>query len=289
MKTMKLILKIILFTFLLAMCVLILSIIVSQTLLIKTTYQYKNEKLSYSIKVVQLSDLHNYQYGIKNQRLVNEVKKELPDIIFMTGDMLNDNENRTDILIDLINDLKEIAPVYVSLGNHEISFIEKFNEDKELIQMLEDAGATVLELEYVDTQINGQEVRIGGAFGYLMADVSELDWIDGSEQQFMEEFENTDKFKILLCHLPEGLLLWKSMEHWNVDLVFSGHVHGGQIRLPLIGGLYDPEEGLYPTYTKGMFRCGYGTVILSAGLGSSGIIPRINNLPEIVVCEMSGG
>ena len=76
------------------------------------------------------------------------------------------------------------------------------------------------------------------------------------------------------------------MEHWNVDLVFSGHVHGGQMRLPFVGGLFDPEEGFFPTYTKGMFQCGNGTMILSAGLGSSGGIPRINNLPDLVVCKV---
>ena len=108
------------------------------------------------------------------------------------------------------------------------------------------------------------------------------------EQTFMEELQDTDRFKILLSHVPEGLLLWKSMEQWDVDLVFSGHVHGGQVRIPFVGGLYDPEEGYFPTYTKGMFECGNGTMVLSAGLGSSRGVPRVNNLPELVVCEVKG-
>ena len=90
----------------------------------------------------------------------------------------------------------------------------------------------------------------------------------------------------MLSHVPEGLLLWKSMEYWDVDLVFSGHVHGGQVRVPFVGGLFDPEEGFFPTYTRGMFSCGNGTMILSAGLGSSRGIPRVNDLPEIVVCDI---
>lgn len=95
----------------------------------------------------------------------------------------------------------------------------------------------------------------------------------------MEEFEDTDRFKILLSHMPEGSLLWKSMEQWGVDLVLSGHVHGGQVRILFIGGLFTPEQGFF----KGIFECGNSTMILSAGLGSSGCMSKINNLSEIVV------
>lgn len=99
----------------------------------------------------------------------------------------------------------------------------------------------------------------------------------------MESFIK-QKYRII-SHMPGGLLLWKSMEHWEVDLVFNGHVHGGQMWLPFVGGLYDPEEGFFPTYTKGMYECENGTMVLSAGLGSSRGIPRVNNLPELV-CEI---
>lgn len=151
-------------------------------------------------------------------------------------------------------------------------------------KQLEEAGAVVLDGEYIDIEIAGQQIRIGGIYGYVL----DHEWEDGSEQRFMEDFQDTDRFKILLSHIPEGLLLWKSMEYWDVDLVFSGHVHGGQVRLPFVGGVYEPEEGFFPTYTKGMFQCGNGTMILSAGLGTSGGIPRINNLPDLVVCTVEG-
>lgn len=199
----------------------------------------------------------------------------------MTGDMLNEDEDRTDILLHLVREACAIAPVYFSLGNHEVGYEKAYGEG-DLTEQLEAAGAVVLEKEYVDTKIAGQEVRIGGAYGYLLPE----DWKDGSEQRFLEAFVQTDRLKILLSHVPEGLLLWKSMEYWDVDLVFSGHVHGGQVRVPFVGGLFDPEEGFFPTYTRGMFSCGNGTMILSAGLGSSRGIPRVNNLPEIVVCDI---
>lgn len=257
------------------------SLILSQKCLIVRQYTYRNPKIAAPIRAVQLTDLHNYQYGRDNQRLIAKIQKQKPDVIFMTGDMLNEDEDRTDILLHLVREACAIAPVYFSLGNHEVGYEKTYGEG-DLTEQLEAAGAVVLEKEYVDTKIAGQEVRIGGAYGYLLPE----DWEDGSEQRFLEAFVQADRLKILLSHVPEGLLLWKSMEYWDVDLVFSGHVHGGQVRVPFVGGLFDPEEGFFPTYTRGMFSCGNGTMILSAGLGSSRGIPRVNNLPEIVVCDI---
>ena len=262
----------------------ILNLILSQKYISVTRYEYKNPRITGNFKVVHLTDLHNYQFGIKNHRLVEKVREENPDLIFLTGDMLNEDETRTGICINLVEQLVEIAPVYASLGNHEIGYMNREGNNN-LISEIEQTGAVVLNAQYIDTEVNGVPVRIGGVYGYVLAP----DQAKGDEQVFMEEFQDTDRFKILLSHIPEGLLLWKSMEYWNVDLVFSGHVHGGQVRLPFIGGLYDPEEGYFPTYTKGMFECGNGTMILSAGLGSSRGRLRINNFPEMVVCEIRNG
>lgn len=262
----------------------ILNLVLSQKYISVTKYEYKAPRITGNFKVVHLTDLHNYQFGTKNHRLVEKARKENPDLIFLTGDMLNEDETRTDICIDLVEQLVEIAPVYVSLGNHEIEYMNRAGNNN-LISEIEQAGAVVLNEQYIDMEVNGVPVRLGGVYGYVLAP----DKVKNSEQVFMEEFQDTDRFKILLSHVPEGLLLWKSMEYWDVDLVFSGHVHGGQVRLPFIGGLFDPEEGLFPTYTKGMFKCGNGTMILSAGLGSSRGRLRINNFPEMVVCEIGNG
>ena len=273
--------KIVVFSFFLLTGIFLVSLILSQKCLIVRQYTYQNPKIAIPIRAVQLTDLHNYQYGRNNQRLIAKIQKQKPDVIFMTGDMLNEDEDRTDILLHLVREACAIAPVYFSLGNHEVGYEKTYGEG-DLTEQLEAAGAVVLEKEYVDTKIAGQEVRIGGSYGYLLPE----DWVDGSEQRFLEAFVQTDRLKILLSHVPEGLLLWKSMEYWDVDLVFSGHVHGGQVRVPFVGGLFDPEEGFFPTYTRGMFSSGNGTMILSAGLGSSRGIPRVNNLPEIVVCDI---
>lgn len=262
--------------------IIVIDMICSQKMLSVTKYEYRTEKVSKEIRVVHLTDMHNYQFGKENRRLVKRVGEQSPDLIFVTGDMLNEYEERTDIVENLIRDLRGIAPVYFSMGNHEVNYGKNESYPKDLREKLERAGAVVLEKEYADIEVNGQELRIGGAYGYLLR----KKWHDGSEQRFMKAFQDTDRFKILLSHKSEGLLLWKGLERWKVELVFSGHAHGGQMRLPIIGGLYSPEEKYFPTYTKGMYECGNGTVILSAGLGSSHGIPRVNNLPEIVVCDI---
>lgn len=257
------------------------DLILSQKYISVTRYRYQNPEIKQSFKIVDLTDLHNFQYGDENCRLINKVKNESPDVIFLTGDMLNADEERTDILMNLIQQLVNIAPVYASLGNHEIEYMQ-LSGNRNLIAQMEEAGVTVLDKKYIDIEIKNQKVRLGGIYGYVLSSDDKED----PEHTFMEKFQDTDRFKILLSHMPEGLLLWKSMEYWDVDLVFSGHVHGGQMRIPFVGGLYDPEEGFFPTYTKGMYECGNGTMVLSAGLGSSRGIPRVNNLPELVVCEI---
>lgn len=271
------------FTIIIIICVLVfcVDLVLSQKYISITSYICENNKIQHNFKIAHLTDLHNYQFGFQNQRLISKVKAESPDVIFLTGDMLNADEERTDILTDLIRQLALIAPVYASLGNHELEYMQ-LSGNWDLIAQMEATGAIVLDKEYLDMEISGQEVRLGGIYGYVLSPNDK----DDPEQTFMEEFQDTDRFKILLSHVPEGLLLWRSMEQWDVDLVFSGHVHGGQVRIPFVGGLYDPEEGYFPTYTKGMFECGNGTMILSAGLGSSRGVPRVNNLPEMVVCEI---
>ena len=273
------------FVIVIIICVLVFGVdlVLSQKYISITSYICENNKIKQNFKIVHLTDLHNYQFGSKNQHLISKVKTEAPDVIFLTGDMLNADEERPEILTDLIRQLVLIAPVYASLGNHELEYVQLYG-NRDLIAQMEETGAVVLDKEYLDVEINGQEVRLGGVYGYVLSPDDKED----PEQTFMEEFQDTDRLKILLSHVPEGLLLWKSMEHWDVDLVFSGHVHGGQVRIPFVGGLYDPEEGYFPTYTKGMFECGNGTMVLSAGLGSSRGVPRVNNLPELVVCEVKG-
>lgn len=248
-----------------------------------THYEITDFKLETPLTLVQLTDLHGSQFGSENEQLVELIRTEAPDLIAMTGDMFNMDADTQEIerLCQLVSRLHEIAPVIYSLGNHEDAYIDAFGG--EVLSRLESAGAIVLDFDYTELSLSGQEFRIGGAYGYLL----DPKFRETSEQTFMRDYLNTTHPTILLSHLSEGLLLYEGMNAWDVDLVLSGHTHGGQIRLPLIGGLYSPETGWFPKYTKGIFSMAESTLVLSAGLGTSGDIPRFGNLPEVVVVKLS--
>lgn len=238
--------------------------------------------------VVQLSDLHSRQYGEDNAALIDLTAKQAPDLILMTGDMLNESDTEAEAadLCRLVQALSAVAPVYWSDGNHEKQYMQLTHVD--LHNLLTEAGATVLDGTYTDTEIGGQALRIGGYYGYYGAPhMTEKDAaVIEKDVAFFAAFEDTARLKLLLCHIPTPWVDWEYVDVYPVDLVFSGHYHGGQIRIPLIGGLYAPYVGLFPKQTHGVYAGAKGTCILSAGLGSEAGIPRIHNLPELVVVRL---
>lgn len=257
------------------------GLLVSTCFLTSTGYELDSDKLQQKFRIVQLTDLHNMEFGSDNKRLIERIDELQPDLICMTGDMLNRDEESLDIVTNLINRLAEKYPVYFSLGNHENDYEENFSVD--LKEPLEEAGAAVLNNEYIETEINGETIYIGGISTYGLIEPAG----DGKEYEFMKEYEQLEGFKLLLCHIPAGMLLWRGLEIWDMDLILSGHEHGGQIRLPGIGGVYSQDEGFWPEYTAGIFENSGHTLILSRGLGNGGkILPRFNNIPEIVYVDV---
>ena len=252
-----------------------------------TNYVLSSPKLTAPIRVVQLTDLHNSEFGKNNARLVSLVAQQQPDLILMTGDMFNGREDKTEIAVNLVQRLTEVAPVYFSYGNHEVTHEQMFGRD--LTALFEEAGATVLDRTYEDVTVNGQMIRLGGIYGYCLPEKylrtgEAKRW----ECEFLKAFQDTESYTLLLAHLPTCWILNDNLDIWQIDCVFSGHEHGGQIRLPLIGGLYAPDRGFFPGRSSGIYASqdGERVMVLSRGLGSGVGVPRFNNVPEIVVVDI---
>ena len=259
----------------------------SEHTLICTFYKMQTNKIQKSIRLVQITDLHNSIFGENNQDLLDLVTEQSPDLILITGDLLNSNESETDIATNLISGLGSIAPVYVSLGNHEVEYQQNYGID--ITQLYEDTGAVVLDRQYQDLEVNGQKVRLGGIYGYCLPEkYLETNEANPEECVFLSDFQNTDLYTILMCHMPVCWLLNDGLDEWDVDCVLAGHVHGGQIILPLIGGLYAPDMGWFPGKLQGLYSSGDGssTMVLSTGLGNTESVPRFNNIPEVVTVDI---
>ena len=258
----------------------------SKYCLTEAQYTIQSDKIISPVRVVQLTDLHNSTFGRDNEKLAELVAQAQPDLIFITGDLLNANVERTDIATGVITKLSAIAPVYVSLGNHETEYLERYGTD--LIPLYQDAGATVLEQDYMDVTVHGQNLRIGGLYSYCLSwRYLDSGGADPAECAFLSEFQDTDAYTMLLCHMPVCWIQGNSLEDWDVDCVFSGHIHGGQIILPGIGGVYAPDMGWFPGRLRGLYPSadGTSTVVLSSGLGNTEWIPRFHNVPEIVTVD----
>lgn len=248
-------------------------------------------------KMVVISDLHDHEFGKDNEKLIRCVKEQDPEMIILDGDMLNEDSKSDRVPVRLVKGLAEIAPVYYALGNHELDYIgaaegkkmQKHPEDSGVVKDLTDAGACVLEEGYRDVEIGGCKVRIGGMYEYAFAldGDNSAENLTGDVRDFLEEFQNTDRYKIMLCHRPDSFVFGDASDYWKIDLVISGHDHGGQVVIPFKGGLYGGDQGWFPPYVHGLYRTGRIRLFVTSGLSSEKQkLPRWNNRPEIAVLNV---
>lgn len=257
------------FMLLLALCVCILIFAASYNgTLVAQKYTLTSNKASAPISFVLLSDLHDSSFGKDNQRLVEKVKKCEPDVIFTVGDMVSEYTEDFSYLSALYENLAEIAPVYCSLGNHETS-----HPESEKIKDILSEHATLLDNEYIEINLNGNEIRLGALNNYHPS----LEHLN----EYIRKFADTDKFTLLMSHCPE-YYFW-GVNQVKIDLMVSGHTHGGQVIIPFKGGLYAPEQGWWPYYDYGVFYEENATIVITRGLGTSKqALPRVNNPPEVL-------
>lgn len=259
----------------------------SQHLLHATLYEILTGEVRNGLRILQITDLHNSQFGLHNEKLIEKVTQQSPDLIVLTGDLLNGDEQDTSIMRDLLGELSTIAPTYASYGNHEKQHETIYASD--MTSLYEEMGVIMLEFSYEDIDINGQFLRIGGLYGYCTPEkYLETKEAKLEECTFLAEFQDTDNYTILLTHMPYSWIANDAISQWDIDCIFTGHDHGGQVRIPLIGGLYAPDQGWFPGKDCGLYYSDdkENVMILSRGLGSTGKIPRFNNIPEIVVADI---
>ena len=247
------------------------------------TYTISSSKLPQSFdgyRIAHVSDLHNTEMGKDNEKLLVMLRDADPDMIAITGDLIDSRNTDIEVALQFIREAVKIAPCYYVTGNHEA----RVNEYGELKAGMEAAGVTVLEDAKFEISIDGETIMLIG-----VNDPSyQTDYLFGDSETVMdtklEELHTEDDvFTILLSHRPD---LFDIYADHGMDLILSGHAHGGQFRLPFIGGLVAPNQGLFPEYDAGIYTEGNTNMLVSRGVGNSILPFRINNRPEVILIEL---
>lgn len=245
-------------------------------------YNLKAGKLNTTAKFVLISDLHNKEFGKDNQKLVEVIKGEKPDFIAVCGDMVSEGNKTREPITKLLSRLCDIAPVYYALGNHERSYYDY----EGLVKDIESRGAVLLDNEMVSFDLGEEKITIGGITDFPYYEFDAPDY-DNESRYFLDSFIRQEKenYSILLAHQPE-LYFW-GLDEKDIDLMVSGHTHGGLVSLPFMGGLCAPNQGWFPEYDMGYYSSGTANMIVTSGLGNDIFIPRFNNPPEVCVININ--
>lgn len=239
-------------------------------------------------RIAQVSDLHNDQFGKDNVRLVDQLSESDPDIIVLTGDLIDSRRTNPQVAVDFARQALAIAPVYYVSGNHESRMVDTF---KQLAAELEQLGVCVLRNQAVTIEEDGAQIQLIGLddIGFYYTDHQDNVPAGSREERALETIRalrDEEMYSVLLSHRPELMEVYAES---GCDLVFSGHSHGGQVRLPVVGGLYAPGQGFLPEYDGGVYTSGLTSMVVSRGVGNSLMPLRFNNRPEIVVVELQAG
>ena len=230
-------------------------------------------------KIIQVSDFHNTKSKKLTKDLISEIKKQKPNAIVITGDLIDSRKTDINVAINFIKQIKDYAPIYFVSGNHEAR-INSYGELK--IKLIEN-GVTILDNKVEVIELNDSKINMLGIDDPSMAHESFVADEEIINTQINNLEYDKDNFNILLSHRPEVFNVYVNNE---IDLILTGHAHGGQIRMPFIGGLVAPNQGLFPKYTSGKFEDGNTTMIVSRGIGNSILPFRVNNNSELVVITL---
>ena len=256
------------------------------------TYRLKSKKLEgigNNVRFVFLSDLHNKTYGKGNKRLLKKIKETDPALVLIGGDMLVGKKGKSyGSALDFVRELAGQFPVYYANGNHEQRLKEMPERYGDVYaqykEELEAAGVHFLENSSQELFCGGCKFRLTGLEipAECYSHFRKVRMPEGAIEERIGEAKAAD-YEILLAHNPTYM---EEYLEWGADLVLSGHLHGGIVRLPGVGGALSPAFSLFPKYSGGHYREGERDIVVSKGLGVHTVCVRLFNPAELVVLEL---
>lgn len=285
-------------------CTVAFNIILNKNIFIKE-YKIQSEKISENFsnyKIIQITDVHSIRSEIQLEKIINKVKKQNPNLICVTGDLIDSdyysNQNNLymnneinqieELTVKFMEELVKISDTYYIYGNHEMMLLDDPENNKFKID-LEKIGVKILNNKTQVLEKDSEKINLIGVQDPATLYKNEkYSYVRGTNKDKVEVIlndlfleipeENKNNFTILLSHRPEYFELY---DKYNIDLALTGHTHGGIVKLPMINGIYAHPQGWLPKYSYGNYKTNDFSMIISGGIGYSKLPIRIFNPPEI--------
>lgn len=247
----------------------------------KTTLKFDKLPQAFdNFKIAQVSDIHCDRVGLSDLSFIKKIKDFNPDIIVITGDVLDSYNNDMDIAYNILSQLAIIAPCYFVSGNHELRLPKEYYDLRNIMKKL---NITYMNNSNLLITKNSESINLVGVEDYNFFKNEDNLNHRANFIETLKELYSPDHFNILLSHRPEKFPIYADLKY---ELIFSGHAHGGQWRIPFVGGIFSPSQGFFPKYTNGNYVLEDSTIIVSQGLGNSSFPIRINNRIELVLATL---
>lgn len=267
-----------------------IEILISNFVITAKFYTISKENVPFSFdgyRIVLISDLHDREFGYNSQRLINVIDKQSPDIVIMAGDMISTGDKDWEVFLKLSESLAEKYKTYYVVGNHEQNLTGEQLTD--LVAKIENTGVIVLDNEITVIEKNTEKINLYGLWFHLRyyrdlrSEYQKENYFGIESITKILGTPDKEEFNVLITHNP---VYFNTYSEWGSDLTLSGHMHGGMIRLPFVGGLFSPEKELFPKFDSGVFYNDNSFLVVSRGLGNGNLGFRFLNCPEVTVITL---